>query len=374
MHDRTWNVSSTPASDSPDPAPAACRCTDLRPESWRPVPCRRLPGPSSPRNAPVPAGRLKWNTSRSRSSSPVPRCWVRTSPGNASPPPPGCSSFSAALTRSIDEGQARIAASTATRCAIRLPASFLWRCRARREHASASVHGRAHAAGTGGAGTTGTLDGTEGGFRTAGRGARGAGGNRLRGRGQCRAQSAGTGPPRSDAGPGAGHHHLVRWPAVRSWRTARAAGTGTSTTSWSIAIRRRSSSPADHTARRNPGPTRKTPWTTPGPLPHSPPPSPPCGRAYLSGYLALIFLASTRRSGPGTYRHTCDTQHPSVARYSTRIVVAGGIAGGLMLLVWASLMVMRVQAAQPPGHPWPRPFRRAGGTGRGFCATGATAS
>lgn len=63
---------------------------------------------------------------------------------------------------------------------------------------------------------------------------------------------------------------------------------------------------------------------------------------YLSGYLALIFLGlDPAQGGPGTYlgylRHL---QHPSVARYSTRIVVAGGIAGGLMLLVWASLMVM----------------------------------
>jgi type IV secretion system protein VirD4 len=63
---------------------------------------------------------------------------------------------------------------------------------------------------------------------------------------------------------------------------------------------------------------------------------------YFSGWLALMFLGLDPGQGSiGTYlgylRHI---EHPAVSRYSTRIIVAGAMAGGLMLLVWASLMVM----------------------------------
>jgi type IV secretion system protein VirD4 len=66
------------------------------------------------------------------------------------------------------------------------------------------------------------------------------------------------------------------------------------------------------------------------------------GTLYLSGWLALMFLGlDPANGGLGTYldylRHI---GHPAVARYSTRIFVAGAIAASLMLLVWGSLMVM----------------------------------
>jgi type IV secretion system protein VirD4 len=63
---------------------------------------------------------------------------------------------------------------------------------------------------------------------------------------------------------------------------------------------------------------------------------------YLSGYLALLFLGM---DGDllrfGTYfDYLKHLEHPRVQPYAWRIKAAGGIAGGLMLLAWAALVVM----------------------------------
>ncbi len=63
---------------------------------------------------------------------------------------------------------------------------------------------------------------------------------------------------------------------------------------------------------------------------------------YLSGYLTLMFLGlDTGQLGFGTYyQYFKNIDHPQVQPYAWRIWTAGGIGGGLMLLVWASLLVM----------------------------------
>lgn len=62
---------------------------------------------------------------------------------------------------------------------------------------------------------------------------------------------------------------------------------------------------------------------------------------YLSGYLLLVFLGLD--TAPGlttwlTYARVAD--HPQVAPYAWRIWTAGALGVGLMLLVWAAIMVM----------------------------------
>lgn len=63
---------------------------------------------------------------------------------------------------------------------------------------------------------------------------------------------------------------------------------------------------------------------------------------YLSGYLALMFLGLDPAGvGFGTYlRYLTHLDHPAVARYSTRLLTAGALGGGLMLLAWAAVLVM----------------------------------
>lgn len=63
---------------------------------------------------------------------------------------------------------------------------------------------------------------------------------------------------------------------------------------------------------------------------------------YLSGYLALIFLGlDTGLLGFGTYYgYVRFLEHPQVAQYSGRLLAAGAIGFGLMLLVWAAVLVM----------------------------------
>ena len=63
---------------------------------------------------------------------------------------------------------------------------------------------------------------------------------------------------------------------------------------------------------------------------------------FLSGYLTLVFLGlDTGLLSFGSYFHYFkNIDHPQVRPYAWRIWTAGGIGGGLMLLVWASLMVM----------------------------------
>lgn len=63
---------------------------------------------------------------------------------------------------------------------------------------------------------------------------------------------------------------------------------------------------------------------------------------YLSGYLALMFLGlDPAGAGFGTYlRYLTHLDHPSVARYSTRLLMAGALGSGLMLLAWAAVLVM----------------------------------
>lgn len=63
---------------------------------------------------------------------------------------------------------------------------------------------------------------------------------------------------------------------------------------------------------------------------------------YLSGYLTLMFLGlDAGQLGFGTYyQYFKNIDHPQVQPYAWRIWTAGGIGGCLMLLVWASLLVM----------------------------------
>lgn len=63
---------------------------------------------------------------------------------------------------------------------------------------------------------------------------------------------------------------------------------------------------------------------------------------YLAGYLCLVFLGvDTHQAGFGTYfDYLGHIDHPRVQPYAWRIKTAGGIAGGLMALVWAALTVM----------------------------------
>lgn len=63
---------------------------------------------------------------------------------------------------------------------------------------------------------------------------------------------------------------------------------------------------------------------------------------YLSGYLALTFLGLDPAGvGFGTYlRYLTHLDHPAVARYSTRLLAAGALGGGLMVLAWAAVLVM----------------------------------
>jgi len=63
---------------------------------------------------------------------------------------------------------------------------------------------------------------------------------------------------------------------------------------------------------------------------------------YLAGFLTLTFLGlDTSASGFGTYyQYFKNLNHPQVMPYAGRIKLAGGIAAGLMLLVWASIAVM----------------------------------
>ncbi len=66
------------------------------------------------------------------------------------------------------------------------------------------------------------------------------------------------------------------------------------------------------------------------------------GAIYLSGYLALLLLGLDGGIvGFGTYfDYLKHLDHPRVQPYAWRIKTAGGIGGGLMLLVWAALAVM----------------------------------
>ncbi|TWT20223.1 type IV secretory system conjugative DNA transfer family protein [Luteimonas marina] len=66
------------------------------------------------------------------------------------------------------------------------------------------------------------------------------------------------------------------------------------------------------------------------------------GGAYLSGYLALVFLGlETGLLKAGTwYDYARHLDHPQVARYAWRIRAAGGIGFGLMLLAWTATLVM----------------------------------
>ena len=66
------------------------------------------------------------------------------------------------------------------------------------------------------------------------------------------------------------------------------------------------------------------------------------GALYLSGYLALLFLGlDGSLVGFGTYLdYLKHLDHPRVQPYAWRIKAAGGVGGGLMLLVWAALSVM----------------------------------
>jgi type IV secretion system protein VirD4 len=63
---------------------------------------------------------------------------------------------------------------------------------------------------------------------------------------------------------------------------------------------------------------------------------------YLSGYLALIFLGLDTGLLKVTtyYDYVKFLDHPQVAQYRGRLIAAGVIGFGLMLLVWAALMVM----------------------------------
>ncbi|TDK22664.1 type IV secretory system conjugative DNA transfer family protein, partial [Luteimonas aestuarii] len=63
--------------------------------------------------------------------------------------------------------------------------------------------------------------------------------------------------------------------------------------------------------------------------------------AYLSGYLALIFLGLDTGLLKFTtyYDYIKFLDHPQVAQYKGRLVVAGAIGFGLMALVWLSILV-----------------------------------
>ncbi|NYZ62410.1 type IV secretory system conjugative DNA transfer family protein [Luteimonas sp. SJ-16] len=63
---------------------------------------------------------------------------------------------------------------------------------------------------------------------------------------------------------------------------------------------------------------------------------------YLSGYLLLLFLGlDTAALGMTTWvTYAKVAQHPQVAPYAWRIWTAGGLGFGLMLLVWAAVVVM----------------------------------
>jgi type IV secretion system protein VirD4 len=63
---------------------------------------------------------------------------------------------------------------------------------------------------------------------------------------------------------------------------------------------------------------------------------------YLSGYLALLFLGmdGDLLRFDTYFDYLKHLEHPRVQPYAWRIKAAGGIAGGLMLLAWAALVVM----------------------------------
>ncbi len=63
---------------------------------------------------------------------------------------------------------------------------------------------------------------------------------------------------------------------------------------------------------------------------------------YLAGYLVLMLLGlETSALGPGTWiDYARVVAHPQVAPFAWRIWTAGGIAFGLVLLVWLALLVM----------------------------------
>ncbi|MGE8279346.1 MAG: type IV secretory system conjugative DNA transfer family protein, partial [Stenotrophomonas sp.] len=66
---------------------------------------------------------------------------------------------------------------------------------------------------------------------------------------------------------------------------------------------------------------------------------------YLAGFLTLMFLGlDTGMTEFGTYyQYFKNLNHPQVMQYAGRIKLAGGIGAALMLLVWASIVVMLIK-------------------------------